>query len=220
VFEVRSNAHLAIEMTSEEFPGGRGVLASGLVPVLVEKLKTEEDEIKELILDTLHNCMRIDATPTLDCKAMAVFTGLLNATREGVRARAARNIMDLSFPLAGKEQACACDAVSHLVQQLSDHSSKVRAHAAGALMSISITTQGKYACIKAEAIPALVGLLSDENTDVRLNVIKAITTLAEAPEGRTALHVTLPKLKELYDINNEMVVKAAKTAVEVIEWRP
>jgi hypothetical protein len=99
VFEVRSNAHLAIEMTSEEFPGGRGVLASGLVPVLVEKLKTEEDEIKELILDTLHNCMRIDATPTLDCKAMAVFTGLLNATREGVRARAARNIMDLRYEM-------------------------------------------------------------------------------------------------------------------------
>ena len=46
VFEVRGNAHQAIEMTSQEFPGGRGVLASGLVPVLVERLKTEEDEIK------------------------------------------------------------------------------------------------------------------------------------------------------------------------------
>ena len=85
-----------------------------------------------------------------------------------------------SFPLAGKEQACACNAVTPLVLQLSDHSSKVRAHAAGALMSISVTTQGKYACIKAEAIPALFGLLSDENRDVRLNVIKVSTYLFEA----------------------------------------
>lgn len=46
VFEVRSNAHTAIEMLTHDYSGGSGVLASGLVPVLVEKLKTEEDEIK------------------------------------------------------------------------------------------------------------------------------------------------------------------------------
>lgn len=77
-----------------------------------------------------------------------------------------------SFPLAGKEQACACGTVSHLVRLLTDQSVLVRGQAAGALMSISVTTQGKYACIKAEAIPALVALLVDENTDVRVNVLK------------------------------------------------
>lgn len=46
MFEVRRNAHQAIEMTSRELSGARGVLACGLVPVLVEKLQAEEDEIK------------------------------------------------------------------------------------------------------------------------------------------------------------------------------
>ena len=80
----------------------------------------------------------------------------------------------ISFPIAGKEQACACDAVSYLVHLLSDQSMLVRAQAAGALMSISITTQGKYECIKVEAIPALVALLNDGSEDVRVNVVKVI----------------------------------------------
>ena len=46
VYQVRRNAHRAIEMCVHMSPGTEGVVDAKLVPVLVGKLLKEEDEIK------------------------------------------------------------------------------------------------------------------------------------------------------------------------------
>ena len=43
---VRKNAHKAIEMISETPPGAEGIVEAELVVKLVDKLRTEHDEIK------------------------------------------------------------------------------------------------------------------------------------------------------------------------------
>lgn len=43
---VRLNAHKAIEMLCEFNPGADGVVQASLVPTLVDKLRTDKDEIK------------------------------------------------------------------------------------------------------------------------------------------------------------------------------
>ncbi|XP_048581464.1 radial spoke head 14 homolog [Nematostella vectensis] len=221
VYQARRNAHQAIEMCSHTSPGTDGVVEANLLPILVGKLLEEQDEIKELILDTLHYCMRVETKQVLDSNGMEAFTKLLDHMDPSTRCKAARDIMDLSFPLEGKDRAVDVGAVPPLVSLLRDNSAEVRAQAAGAIMTITITTKGKYAAIEAEAIPNLVSQLSDPVSDVRLNSLKAITTLAEAPIGRTTLLKSVKEVEKLvHDHDSPAVRKAAQIAVKVITWKP
>lgn len=217
----RKNAHMAIEMVSETPPGAQGIVEASLIAVLVNKLKSEVDEIKKLILDTLHFCLRVNTEEALKAGAMEVFTSLLSHNDPVIRARAARDIMDLSATEAGKNKAVEVHAVTPLVGLLKDSSSDVKANAAGALMIITITTKGKYTAIDAKAILPLVSLVDDDVSEVRANALKALTCLSEAPEGRSCLLQHVDKIKKHHcDTEIPAVSRAAEIAVKVITWKP
>lgn len=60
--------------------------------------------LQELILDTLHNCTAVDTESALEAGAMEALTTLLKHHLAVIRAKAARDIMDLrSDNSAGKE---------------------------------------------------------------------------------------------------------------------
>lgn len=94
---VRKNAHLTLKMISETPTGAEGLVMEKLVTKLVAKLSTELDEIKLLILDELHFSMVIDTADALASAAMEAFTQLLSHQNPEIKAKAARNIMDLRF---------------------------------------------------------------------------------------------------------------------------
>lgn len=217
---VRKNAHLAMEMISETPPGAEGIVGANLIPTLVNKLRTEHDEIKVLILDTLHYCLKIETGKALLAEAMEVFTQLLKHDSDIIRAKASRDIMHLSVPLSGKDKAVEVQTVGVLVGLLGDVNEDVRANAAGAIMMITITTKGKYTALEADAIPPLVKLVDDAVSEVRLNALKAITCLSEAPEGRKELLNHVDKISEHCSDPIPAVVKAANIAVKVITWKP
>ncbi|XP_050407994.1 radial spoke head 14 homolog [Patella vulgata] len=216
----RKNAHKALEMISETPQGAEGIVACELVPTLVEKLKTELDEIKELILDTLHYCMRVDTSKALASDAMKTFTSLLKHEIPVIRSKAARDIMDLSIPLAGKDKAVEEEAVPELINLLNDESADVIANAAGAIMTISITTKGKYTSIGGNAVEPLVKLVNHSTSEVRVNALKALTCLSEAPEGREVLLLHVDSIKARMNDETPAVANAAKVAVKVITWKP
>lgn len=216
----RKNAHQAVEMIAETPQGAEGIVNAKLVPKLVKKLKIEHDEIKEFILDTLHFCLLVSTDDALAHEGMEVFTELLSHQSPSLRAKAARDIMDLSAPLAGKDKAVEVKCVAILVDLLKDETSDVRAKAAGALMTITITTKGKYTALEAEAIPPLVELVDDQTSEVRLNALKALTCLAECPEGRKMLNEHVDKIRAHCEDAIPAVVKAAQIAVDVITWKP
>lgn len=215
---VRRNAHKAIEMLSENIYGSVGIIEAQLVPILVNNLTTEDDKIKLIILDTLHFCLMVDTTEALNVNAMSVFKKLLVHPFTETRMKAARNIMDLSIPLAGKVKAVEQSVIIPLTLLLSDDDATVRAKAAGALAMITIIKEGKYAAFS--AISRLVDLVTDELSEVRLNALKALTCLSEAPEGRRALLVHVKDLEELITDPVPAVGKAAEIAVKVITWLP
>ena len=80
---------------SHTVTGARGIVKANLIAKLVEKLKTETDEIKELVLDTLHYCMKVDTEQALAAGGMEVFTSLLGHNTWEIRGKAARDIMDI-----------------------------------------------------------------------------------------------------------------------------
>lgn len=216
----RKNAHQAIEMISETPQGAEGIVNARLVPKLVQKLRTEQDEIKALILDTLHFCLLVSTTDALAHQGMEVFTDLLSHESALLRAKAARDIMDLSVPLEGKDKAVEVKCVVILTNLLNDQDTDVRAKAAGALMTITITTKGKYTALDAGAIMPLVELVDDPTSEVRLNALKTLTCLAEAPEGRKLLLDHVDKIQAHCEDPIPAVVKAATIAVSVITWQP
>ncbi|XP_058888838.1 radial spoke head 14 homolog isoform X2 [Acipenser ruthenus] len=216
----RKNMHMAIEMMSE-FPGGAvGLVEAGLIPRLVFKLTSELEEIQELILDTLHFCLCVDASEALASEAVSVLKEKLSHHSACIRSKAARALMDISMPLEGKNKLCEEEVIPILVNLLGDPSPEVAASAAGALMSATVTTPGKYAALNADALPPLLGLVRSPQTNVCLNAVKAITVLAEAPEGRKELLKHLDLLEDLRGHDSEVTRRAAETAMRVITWKP
>jgi hypothetical protein len=95
----RINSHKTVQMVSELPYGSNGIIELSLIKKLVDKLNTEIEDIKELILDTLHFCMQIETKQALDAKAMVIFTKLLEHTSNSIRSKAARDIFDLRFSI-------------------------------------------------------------------------------------------------------------------------
>ena len=52
---------------------------------------------QEIILDTLHFCMKINTAEALKSNAMQTFTVLLSHENTNIRSKAARDIMDLRY---------------------------------------------------------------------------------------------------------------------------
>ncbi|XP_072911781.1 radial spoke head 14 homolog [Hemitrygon akajei] len=216
----RRNMHLALEMLSEIPAGAASIVDAGLVPLLIMKLHTELDEIQELILQTLHFCLRIDTKQALDAGGVTVLKSKLTHVSDAIRSLAAQVLMDISAPLEGKNKVCEEEVIPILVELLSDQNGKVRATAAGALMFATITTQGKYKALEADIIPPLLILLNDPVSMVRLNVIKTITTMSETPEGRKILLDHLPLFERMAQDPSEAIRRAVKIAIDVITWKP
>ena len=224
---VRENVHMCLERLSMTEEGARALVDEGFVPQLVERLGAESAPMKELVLDELHNCMKVDTAVPLRCGAMQAFTALLGHPAAGTAARAARNVMDLSLPLAGKEQACDLGAVAALIALLRapDGAPEVKMAACAALMSITITTRAKRMALEGGVVAALPPLLSTAHEPLLLNAIKLITTMAEAPDARAAFQGVVPRLVELkaFDggrLDRLAVARSSQTAIDTITWRP
>ncbi|XP_015221436.1 radial spoke head 14 homolog isoform X1 [Lepisosteus oculatus] len=243
----RRNTHMALEMLAE-FPavlasprqrfwpwgrtwevlkqevcrstGALSVVDAGLVPRLVLKLQEECEEVQELILDTLTACLRVDALAALASDAVLALRDCLAHPSVGIRQRAARAMIGLSVPLEGKVRVCEEGVIPVLVGLLSDSHPDVSASAAGSLMNAAITTQGKYLALQAGAITSLLALVSSPRTDVCANALRALTALAEAPPARQELLGHVELLETRRHDTNEIISRAAATAIRVITWTP
>ncbi|XP_074149041.1 radial spoke head 14 homolog [Sminthopsis crassicaudata] len=220
VFMCRVYLHMAYRSVAQVPQGADSILSSGLIPFLVEKLEEEEEEIQEIILDTLYFCLQWDALQALQSNAVPILREKLTSPNEDIRSKAARTLMAICMLLDGKNEVWRQDVIPLLVMLLDDLNIEVKANAAGALMFATVTTEGKYAALDAGAIPFLLELLDSDSAKVRLNAIKTLTMLAEAPEGRRDLLPQVTRFKVLSRDPILYVRQAARIATKVIEWKP
>ncbi|GCB84808.1 hypothetical protein scyTo_0025392, partial [Scyliorhinus torazame] len=75
--------------------GATAVIYAGLVPELITKLRTELDEIQELILKTLHYCLLVDTKQALDYEGISVLKTKLTHSLPTIRSLAAQALMDI-----------------------------------------------------------------------------------------------------------------------------
>ncbi|NXQ25027.1 RSP14 protein, partial [Alaudala cheleensis] len=200
--------------------GAGAVLRAHLVPPLVLKLKTELDEIQELILDTLSNCLRVEVSEALEAGAVTVLKEKLSHPSTAIRSKAAWVLLEISSHAEGKIAVCREEVIPALVSLLEDTEPEVQASSAGALMFAAVTPQGRSSAMGAEAIPPLLALVAEETSRARLNAIKTLTLLAELPEGRTALQDHRDTFLRCLEDRSQAVQRAADIAITVIDWKP
>lgn len=75
--------------------GAVGILHAGLIPLLVSKLKNELEEIQELILGTLSNCLRMEACEALAADAVTVLKEKLTCSSVATRSKAAWVLLEI-----------------------------------------------------------------------------------------------------------------------------
>ncbi|NXF81900.1 RSP14 protein, partial [Sclerurus mexicanus] len=180
----RKNTHQIFDMMAKLPEGAAGVLQAGLVPPLVLKLKTEMDEILELILDTLSNCLRMEVSEALATGAVAVLKEKLTHPSAAIRSKAACVLLDISSHAEGKVAVCEEEVIPVLVSLLEDTDPEVQASATGALMFAMVTPQeGKVAVCEEEVIPVLVSLLEDTDPEVQASATGALMFAMVTPQG-------------------------------------
>ncbi|NWV83745.1 RSP14 protein, partial [Dasyornis broadbenti] len=216
----RKNTHQIFYMMAKLPEGAGGVLQAGLIPQLVLKLKTELDEIQELILDTLSNCLRVEVSEALAAGALTVLKEKLSHPSTAIRSKAAWVLLEISSHAEGKIAVCKEEVIPVLVSLLGDTHPEVQVNATGALMFANVTPQGRSSAMSAEAIPPLLKLVTEETSEARLNAIKTLTLLAELPEGRETLLGHRDAFQQCLNDPREAVQRAAEIAITVIDWKP
>jgi len=183
---VRFAAVQAVSMLCETFYGAKSVVEEKLVGMLIKKISDDRTEIRELILNTLHLCFRIDPEEALDCDIFSYLKKLLKTNEQSRTCKQAADLLaDVCTCPRGKRLAVDDgEIVPRLVELIQACNGEVVASVANAMCMIAITTEGKYAFIKHDAIPALIPATESRFADVKLYATKCLTLLAEAPEGR------------------------------------
>ncbi|NXG41142.1 RSP14 protein, partial [Psilopogon haemacephalus] len=215
----RKNTHQILEMMAKLPEGAADILHAALIPLLLLRLKTESDEIQELILDTLSNCLCLEASEALATDAVTILKKKLTHPSVGIRSKAAWALLAVGTYPEGKSLVCG-EVVPVLVSLLEDPDPEVQASAAGALMFATVKPQGRFSALDAGAIPPLLKLVAEESSSARLSAIKALTMLAELPGGRKTLLDHTAALEQCLSDPCEAVKRAAATAISVIRWKP
>ncbi|XP_041871030.1 radial spoke head 14 homolog [Corvus kubaryi] len=216
----RKNIHQIFDMMAKLPEGAGGVLRANLIPPLVLKLKMELDEIQELILDTLSNCLHVEVSEALAAGVVTVLKEKLSHPSTATKSKAAWVLLEISSHAEGKIAVCKEGVIPLLVSLLEDTQPEVQVNTTGALMFAAVTPQGRSSAMGAEAIPPLLKLVAEETSKARLNAIKTLTLLAELPEGRQTLLDHRDTFQRCLDDPSEAVQRAAQIAITVIEWKP
>ncbi|NXD85401.1 RSP14 protein, partial [Halcyon senegalensis] len=215
----RKNTHQIFEMMAKLPEGAVDIICARLIPLLVFKLETESDEIQELILSTLSNCLHLEASEALAAGAVTVLKKTLTHSSVAIRSKAAWVLSDIGTHPEGKIVVCE-EVVPALVSLLEDTDPEVQASATGALMFAAVKPQGRFSALGAGAIPPLLKLVAEETSKARLSAIKTLTMLAELPEGRKALLDQTDTFQQCLNDPCKAVKRAAEIAISVIKWKP
>ncbi|EOA96302.1 Rhabdoid tumor deletion region protein 1, partial [Anas platyrhynchos] len=200
------------------FERAADILHAGLIPLLMFKLKSELDEIQELILDTLSNCLRVEASEALSSGAITILKEKLTHSSVTIRSKAAQVLLEIGTHPEGK--IVVGEVIPVLVSLLEDTDPEVQASATGALMFATIKPQGRFSALGAEAIPPLLKLVAGETSKARLSAIKTLTMLAELPEGCRKLLDHTDTFQQCLNDPCEAVRRAAEIAIRVIKRKP
>ncbi|XP_067134338.1 radial spoke head 14 homolog [Centruroides vittatus] len=220
---VRKHAYTTLRNLSCNPEGSAAIVYHDSIIILIKKLKEENDENKEIILEIIHECLKINAFKTekvLNAGAITIIIELFESDSIVIKRKAAIVMADLCMSEIGKTIACeqALDAIIKHLKETTD--SEFRTKLCYLLVMITVIIKGKFKAVEGNALPLLLCILEDSSVETRKNCLKAITMLAEVPTGREFFLKNIQEIRHLLSDPDKEVREIAEVAYEVIIWKP
>lgn len=184
---VRIKAAALLEMLTRNWTVVYELATTAFVPVLLDNLLNEEDEIVAIHLSSFEKLIHAEGrTYALDYGAFDILEELLIRNDAKVLSGAANCIALLATALQGKELAFDADVLVKLNVLLHDNRPEVYSAAATAIMFCTVLADAKFRAKTVIHLPERLLTLSknSEHPQARLHSIKALTNLCEIRQIR------------------------------------
>eukprot|EP00602_Paraphysomonas_sp_CaronLab_P010993 CAMPEP_0185020200 /NCGR_PEP_ID=MMETSP1103-20130426/2803_1 /TAXON_ID=36769 /ORGANISM="Paraphysomonas bandaiensis, Strain Caron Lab Isolate" /LENGTH=390 /DNA_ID=CAMNT_0027550959 /DNA_START=31 /DNA_END=1203 /DNA_ORIENTATION=- len=191
--DVRRNVYQCLHHVTRTMDGVRACVKAGVTVEFVTAVSAEDDVLKPIMLQTIHNSCKIEAglQDALESQAVKKFIDLLRTTTSTeVTLQAARALGFICFSDVAKEAAIAEKGIAVMVPLLQElPSEEVMVALTFALMAITSTDEGKIQLSDCDGVSVLIQTLQQSKRLVKLNVLKVISNLAVYPQARCELNM-------------------------------
>lgn len=219
----RKNVHKALYYSSELIRGVTQMIEKKLIPVFINLLKTEINDVRCWIIQTLHNCLRFASDEALQNQGFETLKELLEVDNEIIVEYSLRSLAEITFNSAGKARANSDEKLADFLITIIKNKKRgveVRSAACAALGSVSITSHGKIKSVDCKALSPLCDLLQEDNSEAKLMSLTCISILSEVPDGRSYMLQRVELIRPYVMSKDELVATAAKECLRVIQWKP
>ncbi|KAF2905972.1 hypothetical protein ILUMI_00203 [Ignelater luminosus] len=221
---VRIKAAALLEMISRNWMASDYLIEAGFIPLLLDNVYKEKEEIVGLHLETLCSLMYGEGkTDALQLGAFEIFLRLIEKGSNAIRSRAAYCLMMVTSTYNGKEMAYDASILPRLNVLLHEEDKEIYSSAAAAIMFCTTKSRAKLRAREIPHLPdRLVALTNHWHyPPAQLFSIKALTNICEHPEIRKEVgEKYLQRLENIVVGNNEDLKKHKEILLSVINWVP
>ena len=223
---VRSNTYKSLETICKSIKGNAALVASGYVPLLIQKSLTEDSEFQPVCTRILYSLLQCPGgaglRAGLDESGVPASISLLKNDSQLVQENAAKCLSLLCNSIPPKGVAIKAGAVSILIDFLQSISDRVISAGACALMVLLTELPAKLEFIEKSGTEKLMELVFHSDRMVVMHSLKCISALSPHPGARKEMNIDsiVNRLKKLEYGTDSLMARTAKKTRELIQWVP
>jgi hypothetical protein len=189
--EVRKNVYECLFHVTRTTDGVDACVRAGVTMEFVSAVIAEDDDLKPIMLKTIHNSCNSESglEDALNAHAVEICIELLRSTHsQQITLHAARTLGFICFSDAAKAIAIREKGIHVLATVLRDAGGEeVKNALTFALMAVTSTDEGKIQLSDCNGVAIIIDTLEASERLVQLNVLKVISNLAVFPQARREL---------------------------------
>ncbi|GJQ82072.1 hypothetical protein Trydic_g6944 [Trypoxylus dichotomus] len=222
---VRLKAADCVQNIAEYWVAADELISFGFIPMLLNYVCKDVDEIVAIHLQTLYSLMygTVGIEQVLNNNGFKVFSSLMESELDSLRATSLKCLTRLLAIPRGKQIAYDADLLSDLNRLLHDERPPVYGASASATMFATIKSAAKIKAIKLQQLPErLIKLCHDSDHPMtKLNCMHTLTNICEHPETRKHVCENYYSILENLPVeDDDELITAYNTLMQGLNWTP